>query len=701
MITLSFNVYVTLGIKVLLKEAEKLGICSAQQIELSPEITDPKVYDKVVQKLLSHSRAKVVVLFALIDNALNVLRAAKRRKAEGMFTWIGSDGWGGNVDEVLGLEEVALGSMNFKPYGTAIPGFESHFRKVCLREDTRNTWFTELVESKLQCSLRNSTLQFYQRKCKTENIVGFSLTDFRQEDTVPFVIDAVYTVARGLHDMFVKLCPKNKNFKFCTNLSYDGKELSKFISQVSFYGTSGSLIRFDKRHDVFGVYEISRLQRKRKGKGGYKYATVGKWEHGELSLSKDDPDLVPDTKCSDPCGEGERHVQLVEECCWYCQECKKHEILVNNTCIPCSLGFTPDVKAGRCIKNDVRYLSRKDAHVIAVIVLSGLGFLVTLVCAAFYIYHKNNPLIKASSRQFTGIMFVGIAFSFLIAPTFVLKPRTLTCYLQQIGPGISFTLCYAPLALKTNRIYLLFKFSFRRRLQIVKPVSQIAVNIALIGCQAALELFSTMQDPPKVAVGYPPNSNPILQCIHSRFRPLISYIFNAALVAFSTFYAFKTRHLPENFNETKCILGAMYVTCISWAILIPLAFALESPNLMSNFLLCCAVLLSAFAALGGLLLPKVIYVLQERSFLRRQGSGKDSFYLKKTVYVMQPRLLRDDTFRTTMDNEESNKNNPTNSSEAEGETSKPGSTSASPAKSPAGKKKISWKDKFNKTSKTT
>lgn len=698
---LTYFVYILLGIKVLLKEADSVGICSAQQIELSPEITDQAVYDKVIQKLLAHSRAKVVVVFALIDNALNVLRAAKRHKVERTFTWIGSDGWGGNVDEILGLEDVAAGSMNFKPYGTAIPGFESHFRKVCNRQDTRNTWFTELVESKLQCSLRNSTLKFYQRKCKNENVVRFSLTNFRQEDTVPFVIDAVSTVAQGLHDMFTKYC--SKKFKLCKNLSYDGKLLTKFISQVSFYGSSGSLIRFDKHHDVYRVYEISRLQRKRKGKGGYKYATVGKWQHGELILTENDPNLVPETQCSDPCGEGERHVQLVEKCCWYCQACNKQQILVNNTCISCFQGYTPDIKAGRCIKKDVRYLSLKDAHVIAIIVLSGLGFLITLVCAVFYIYHRNDPLIKASSRQFTGIMFVGIALCFMIAPTFVLPPHTFTCYLQQIGPGISFTLAYAPLALKTNRIYLLFKFSFRRRLQIVKPVSQIAVNIALIGCQAALELFSTMQDPPKVAVEYPPNSNPILQCIHSRFRPLISYIFNAALVAFSTFYAFKTRHLPENFNETKCILGAMYVTCISWAILIPLAFALESPNLMSNFLLCCAVLISAFAALGGLLFPKVVYVLQERSTVGRKRSYKDSFYLKKTVYVMQPRITRDDTDRTNvMDGEETKKDWDSNNLITEGENPKADTISAdTTSASPSRKKSISWKVKSIKANKNT
>ena len=638
----------------LLKEMEKVGICSAQQIELNADLTDPREYDRVIQKLLSHSRAKVVVVFALIDNALNVLRAAKRLEVTGKFTWIGSDGWGGNVDEIMGMEDVALGSINFKPYGALVAGFEEHLKRVSTQNDTRDIWFTEFVEDKLQCSLRNSTLEFYQRKCKKENISRYTFETFRQEDTVPFVIDAVNTVARGLHDMFAKLCPKKGNFKFCTNLSNDGRELSKYISNVSFYGTSGSIIRFDKHHDVYGLYQISRLQRKR-GARGFEYATVGDWQHGKLNLETHDSVLVPETRCSDPCDEGQKLVQLVEKCCWYCQSCKKQEILVNNTCVPCPLGYTPSVKGVRCVKEAVRYLSYKDAHVIAVIGLSGLGFVTTLGCAVFYIYHRANPLIKASSRQFTSIMFAGIALCFLITPTFVLKPIPLTCYLQQIGPGISFTLCYAPLALKTNRIYLLFKFSFRRRLQIVKPISQIAVNIALIGCQTALELFATMQNPPTVALSYPANTSPVLQCIHSRFRPLISYSFNGALVAFTTFYAYKTRHLPENFNETKCILGAMYVTCISWAILVPLAFALKSPNLQSSFILCCSVCLSAFAALGGLLIPKVVSVLQEHSTLARQGSTKDSFYLRKTVYVMQPRLNREDTLRTSFVDTEDNR----------------------------------------------
>lgn len=45
---------------------------------------------------------------------------------------------------------------------------------------------------------------------------------------------------------------------------------------------------------------------------------------------------------------------------------------------------------------------------------------------------------------------------------------------------------------------------------------------------------------------------------------LLPFIFVGFLVIMCTFYAIKTRNLPDNFNEAKFIGFSMYVTCITW-----------------------------------------------------------------------------------------------------------------------------------------
>jgi len=44
----------------------------------------------------------------------------------------------------------------------------------------------------------------------------------------------------------------------------------------------------------------------------------------------------------------------------------------------------------------------------------------------------------------------------------------------------------------------------------------------------------------------------------------ISFGLDLLLIAMCTLYAFKTRNLPENFNEAKFIGFTMYTTCVIW-----------------------------------------------------------------------------------------------------------------------------------------
>jgi len=52
-------------------------------------------------------------------------------------------------------------------------------------------------------------------------------------------------------------------------------------------------------------------------------------------------------------------------------------------------------------------------------------------------------------------------------------------------------------------------------------------------------------------------------------------MYNMVLIALCTVYAFKTRNIPENFNEAKYIAFTMYSTCIVWAAFVPIYFGTD------------------------------------------------------------------------------------------------------------------------------
>lgn len=53
---------------------------------------------------------------------------------------------------------------------------------------------------------------------------------------------------------------------------------------------------------------------------------------------------------------------------------------------------------------------------------------------------------------------------------------------------------------------------------------------------------------------------------------MMSLIYNITLIILCTLYAFKTRKIPENFNEAKYIGFTMYSTSIVWLAFIPIYF---------------------------------------------------------------------------------------------------------------------------------
>lgn len=63
---------------------------------------------------------------------------------------------------------------------------------------------------------------------------------------------------------------------------------------------------------------------------------------------------------------------------------------------------------------------------------------------------------------------------------------------------------------------------------------------------------------------------------------MMSLVYNMFLILMCTLYAFKTRKIPENFNEAKYIGFTMYSTCIVWLAFVPIYFGSKNDYKVSN-----------------------------------------------------------------------------------------------------------------------
>ncbi|KAG9331453.1 hypothetical protein JZ751_019138 [Albula glossodonta] len=97
---------------------------------------------------------------------------------------------------------------------------------------------------------------------------------YEQEGKVQFVIDAVYAVAHALHNMHRDLCPERSGI--CPEMEMaGGKKLLKYIRAVSFNGSAGTSVTFNRNGDAPGRYDLFQYQLSNGSSPGYKL--IGQW----------------------------------------------------------------------------------------------------------------------------------------------------------------------------------------------------------------------------------------------------------------------------------------------------------------------------------------------------------------------------------------------------------------------------------------
>lgn len=85
---------------------------------------------------------------------------------------------------------------------------------------------------------------------------------------------------------------------------------------------------------------------------------------------------------------------------------------------------------------------------------------------------------------------------------------------------------------------------------------------------------------------------------------MASLSYNVLLVVFCTYYAFKTRALPDNFNESRYVTFCVYTTLVIWLVFIPSYFT-TLRFYQQTIVLSSALLLNATVTLICLFTPKV------------------------------------------------------------------------------------------------
>uniref|UniRef100_A0A1B0FA03 G-protein coupled receptors family 3 profile domain-containing protein n=1 Tax=Glossina morsitans morsitans TaxID=37546 RepID=A0A1B0FA03_GLOMM len=630
------------GIEAFHREALDRQVCIATAAKV-PSNADEKTFDSIIQKLLSKSTARGVILFTRAEDARRILLAAKRAKLSQPFHWVASDGWGKQTRLLDGLEDIAEGSITVELQSEYIGDFDRYMKELTPETNTRNPWFNEYWQATFNCVLAEDlSNQNGMKRCDKRYRLSEKV-GYQQESKIQFVIDAAYAFAYALDNLRKDVCASTsyQNVYIAEHLQhgssssgwlrktinsdsfschamevYDGKDFyNNYLLNTSFIDLAGSQVKFDRRGDGLARYDVLNYQRLAPNSSSYYYKIVGRWFNSlELNLNQvvwNGNVKQPASACSLPCGVGMIKKQQGDTCCWVCDKCESYEYVHDEfTCLDCGAGYWPYRNKTSCYALPIEYLRWSSLFGLVPMIIAIFGICMTLTVITLFIQNNDTPLVRASSRELSYMLLAGILVCYSNTFVLIAKPTIYSCVLQRFGVGVGFSIIYSALLTKTNRIARIFHSASKSaiRLRFISPKTQVVITTSLIGVQILITLIWMMVEAPGTRFYYLNRTMVILKCKMQDNSFLISQIYNMILITVCTLYAIKTRKIPENFNESKFIGFTMYTTCIIWLAFVPIYFGTGNSYEIQTTTLSVAISLSASVALVCLYTPKV-YIL--------------------------------------------------------------------------------------------
>ena len=461
-----------------------LDVCVAQTLTLPASMTSAH-YDAVIRSLRRQARARVVLLYVDIKHVLPLLKAVERNGAERELLWVGSDSLSNALWHNPHLCDPNLGSIAVHAHAVTPPAFVAHMTNR-IRERSRGVSRVDsLLDWTMPADLIRLTAAAKEPSSSSSSSLPLSLA--------AFVIDSVYAYAHALRALLSEHCPeaRGRGARACVRRH----PLHPYLRRVRFNGTSGPF-EFDEQGDVVGAIEVRQCQQ-RPG-GGVSSISIGMWEHRHDRLHvqrarfpRQEAGRAPSSVCAEPCSKGQIYAFTRQTCCWSCVACKANEVTTANAsgCLPCAPFQWPDERSRRrCEAIKVPPTPTHPAMTLVLQVAAVIGLMMTTVTAVTFCLYRGQRVIRSSSRELSGVMLGGLVSSYLLVFPLLATPTAASCCLTHVGFGLTFTLVYAPLLVKTHRIFRIFRSG--RQSAALPPctssASQLGITSALISVQVTL-----------------------------------------------------------------------------------------------------------------------------------------------------------------------------------------------------------------------
>lgn len=555
---------------------------------------------EIVKKIREHPEAKVIVLFAELNDADYFINTAREQNLTG-YIWMGSDAFSHSYSVLRPNKDVLKYWIATEPNSNVYEAFRVYFQNITEERVKRNPWLR--VYEKYVAKLLNTS----------------DPVDYSSYTTT--AVDAVYAVAYGLHDMYH--CSNTSCFIDVSNTLQT--EVYNFIKNVSFLSPTGHHVSFDETGSTPSYYNIRFLNNRR---GKYHFDILGSWllgkgfrfspqyKHYEHPLTT----LQSYARCSPKCHPGfwKQPKEHYPECCWNCIRCRGNSVSNHSgatTCVSCPDGSKANYAKSFCDVIPITEIYKTPAG-IAVAGACTVGVVAVFLTFISLFNKRKTPIVKASSKEITYVLLFGLAWCYIIPISLLLQPTHLLCQTRPFVLSSGIAMVIGSLLTKTNRIARIFSAKIMRTGNtnyLSNKWQRVFVGLCIVleNSFAALWIITSPIKATRVSHG---SHEVLIECMtDSMLGFTIWAAINVALVLLCTYQAFLVRKVPENFNEAKFIAFSMVTVCVSGAVFVPTF--LGTKGLYRIILTCFLVIFCSTIALVSLFAPKVyiIYFRPEKN----------------------------------------------------------------------------------------
>lgn len=554
--------YGKLAVNFLKQEAAVNKICFAGDMYIPrySEETRP-VAQRIVTKLKTDDKAKVVIMFGYVDGMADILLDEAEKVGLRRY-WLTSEGWNPHILRSNVSRNQLTSVLTISLVKGQVEEFIQYMTDLFTNVGLCDHWVKYYIENYSNCSFSDNST-----RCSPNQTHVLERLLEQDPNQVSNLIDATYAIAHGINVVLNQRCPNKTSCKPKITV----EELTEGMNSVNFTGLQGTTVSFDSNGDLRGAtYSIENVQYIN---GSFRYRKVGFWDYmstNRLHVNKSEivwPDWFKQnqkSECGRRCSPGE-YIIGKTGCCWLCRVCEENHFsnaTNSEQCYPCNKGYHTKNNI-QCLETKLVHLNYRNSVGAIVVSIGVIGFVLTVIVTSSFFFLKSKKPVKDTPNFIVLASFLILLGKIVYVPLFLSEPSTTSCMLQQMYGHFDVILSVA-LLLVQNKSSTNFSSKFFGKNKNDESLNQaisyfliILVQIVLITTWCATNVHVVRYS--KLSI------DQIFMDCHLNYTVLKILLFSypALILVLSTVIAFSEReHGLDKFNENRLLNYCCLSSCI-------------------------------------------------------------------------------------------------------------------------------------------